>query len=83
MLATRARGVVLVVVVRNPIQDHCTGETSLSFGAAPCCDVPAAASNTQPAFKWHAHESATALASSREEAQHACLRRACAVPPWL
>ena len=83
MLATRARGVVLIIVVWNPIQDHCTGKTSLSFGAAPCCDVLAAASNTQPAFAWHAHESATALASYQEEAQHACLRRARAVPPWL
>ena len=31
------------------IEEHCTGERPLSFGARPWCDVPAAASNAKPA----------------------------------
>ena len=50
----------------------------LLFGARPCCDVSAAASNTQPAFAWPTGGRATALAISPDEAQHARLRRACA-----
>ena len=79
MLATRARGAALVVVALRTIQGHRNGERPLSFGARPCCDVPAVASHTQPAFEWRARERATALTVYGEEAQHACLRRARAV----
>ena len=44
--------------------------------------MPAATSNTQPAFAWRAREHATALAVSRDEAQHARLQRARAMPHW-
>ena len=80
MLATRARGAALVVVALHMGQGHRNGERLLSFGARPCCDVLAATPHTQPAFEWRARERATALAVYGEEAQHACLRRARAVP---
>ena len=83
MLATRARHAALVVVGPYYFQGHYTGETSLSIGARPCCDVPAPASKTQPTFSWRERKRATALALSREEAQHARLRSARAVPGWL
>ena len=83
MLATRARRAALVVVCPYPMQGHCTDERPLSFGARPWCDVPATASNAHLAFAWRAHVRATALAVSREEVQHACLRRARAVLSWL
>ena len=83
MLATRARGAALVVVAPRMVQGYCNGEGPLSFGARPCCDVPTAASNTKPAVAWSAHVRVTALAVYGEEAQHACLRRARAVPRWL
>ena len=53
-LAARARRAVMAVVGLCCMQGHCTGERPLSFGARPWCDVPAAASNAQPAFAWHA-----------------------------
>ena len=81
--ATRARRATLVVVCPYPIQGHYTDDRPLSFGARPRCDVPAAACNTQLAFAGRARERATALAVSREEVHHTCLRRARAVPPWL
>ena len=61
---------------------HCTGERSLSFGVRTWCDVPAAAyqRQNQLAFAWHALARATALAVSREEAQHASELRARAMP---
>ena len=74
MLATRARGAALGLVGRYPTQDHCTGETSLSFDARPWCDVPAAASNTQPVFTWQTRGHATAKKSRP---------RFCKVPPRL
>ena len=83
MLATRARGAALVVVALCMIQGHCTSEKPLSVGARPCCDVPAAASSTQQTFARGARERATALAVSRDEAQHARLRRARPVLRWL
>ena len=46
VLATRARGAALVVVALRTVQSHCNGERPLSLSARPCCDVPAAASNT-------------------------------------
>ena len=76
MRATRARHTALVVVDPHRLQCNYTGETSLSIGARPCCDVPAAASKAQPAFTWRARERSTALAVYREEAQHARLRSA-------
>ena len=83
MLTTRAHRAALVVVCPYPIQGHCTGDTSLSIGARPWCDVPAAASKAQPAFAWHARKRATAFAVYRELTQHACLRSTHAVPGWL
>ena len=83
MLATRARGAALVVVASCTLQSHRNGKRPLSIGARPWCDVPAAVSNAQPAFVWRSRERATALAVYQEEAQHAYLRRACAVPRWL
>ena len=82
-LATRARRAALVVVASCTIQGHRTGERPLSSGAKPCCDMPAVASITQQAFAWRARERAIALAVYQEEAQHACLRCARAVPRWL
>ena len=45
-LAARARRSALVVVGLCPLEGHCTSERPLSFGARPCCDVPAAVSRT-------------------------------------
>ena len=60
MLTKSTRGAGLVVVGPYPIQGHCTGERPLSFGARPCCNVPAAASNAKPIFAWSARERVTA-----------------------
>ena len=48
-LAARARRAALVVVELFTIKGHCTGRRALSFGARPCCDVPATASKAQSA----------------------------------
>ena len=72
----RARRAALVVIASCMAEGHSTGDKPHSIGARPCCDVLAAASNTQPTFAWHARERATALAVSRYEAHHARLRRA-------
>ena len=48
-LAARARRTTLLVVASCPMGGHCTSERPPPFGARPCCDVPAATSNTQPA----------------------------------
>ena len=53
-LAARARHAAMAVVGLCYMQGHRTGERPLSFGARPWCDVPAAASEGQPAFAWHA-----------------------------
>ena len=57
----------------------------LSFVVRPWCDVPAVATQNQPAFALSrgTRERATALAVSREEAQHASLLRASADTRWL
>ena len=47
-LAARARRAALVVVGPYP-KVHCTSKEPLPFGARRCFDVPAAASNEQPA----------------------------------
>ena len=49
-LAMRARGAALVGVGPAVTEASYSSETSLSFGARPCSDVPAAASNEQPAL---------------------------------
>ena len=72
-LATRAHGTALVVVGTCPMKGHCASEMALCFGARPWCDLPTAASNTQPAFTWRTRERATALALSGEEARQARL----------
>ena len=82
-LAACARRAALVGVGPCPMEAHCASETALSLGARPCSDVPAAASNEQPACACAHSERATARALSREEAQHARLRRARAAPRWL
>ena len=48
-LAACARRTTLLVVAPCHMKGHCASERPLPFGARPCCDVPAAASNTQPA----------------------------------
>ena len=53
-LAARARRAALVVVYPRTRQGHWTGERTFSVGARPWCDVPAAASENQPAFAWAA-----------------------------
>ena len=53
MLASRPRRAALVVVGRCTRQGHRTVKRPLSFGVRPWCDVPAAASQNQPAFAWH------------------------------
>ena len=65
--------------------EHCAGERPLSFGLLPWCNVPASASQRQNqlAFASHALACATALAVSRQEAQHASLLRPRAVPRRL
>ena len=57
-----------------------TGETALSFGARPWCDVPAATSNFKPAPRVSRGTGASALAVSGMEAQHSSLLRVRAVP---
>ena len=49
-LAMRARDAALVGVGPAVTEASYSSETSLSFGARPCSDVPAAASNEQPAL---------------------------------
>ena len=60
-----------VVVGPRSIEGHCTGGKPLSFGARPWNDVPAAASTLRSRLSRDARARATALAVSREEAQHA------------
>ena len=50
----RARRVSLVVVGPCTRQGHCPDNRPTSVGARPWCDIPAAASQNQPAFAWHA-----------------------------
>ena len=49
-LAAYARLAALVGLGPCPMEAHCTSETALFFGARPCSDVPAAASNKQLSF---------------------------------
>ena len=50
-LATRARCAALVGVAPCTVRGHCTSKKLLSFGARPCFDVPAAASNAKQAAR--------------------------------
>ena len=65
-VATHARRAALGVVAPCTIKRYCTSKRPLSLGARPWCDVPAAASNTQPAFAWQTRGRVTALAVSLE-----------------
>ena len=48
-LVARAHRAVLVAIGSCPMEEHCTGKKPLSFGARPCCGVPATTSNARPA----------------------------------
>ena len=73
----RARRAARVVVAPFSMEGHCTGETSLYFGARPWCDVPAAASEAQPASTWHAYSAPLrSLSIGRRRSTHACDARA-------
>ena len=52
-LAARSRCAALVVNHLRLMKEHCTGESPLSFGVIPSCDMPAAGSDEQPSFAWH------------------------------
>ena len=77
LLATRACRAALVVVALCTRQGHFISERPPSIGARPWCDVPATASNTQPALALCARERATALAVLGERrSTRACDARA-------
>ena len=78
-LALCARGAALAVIGSCLIERCRTGETALSFGARPWCDVPAATSNFKPAPRVSRSTGASALAVSGMEAQHSSLLRVRAV----
>ena len=81
--ACRTRRAARVVVAPCPMEGHRTDERPLSLGARSWRDVPGATSTLRSRLSHGTRERATALAVSREEAQHASLPRACAVPRWL
>ena len=78
-LASRARGAALAVIGSCLIERCRTGETALSFGARPWCDMTAATSNFKPAPRVSRSTGASALAVSGMEAQHSSLLRVRAV----
>ena len=49
-LVAGARLGALVAIGSSTAEEYCTGRRPLSFGARPWCDVPAMASNAQPAL---------------------------------
>ena len=75
-LAACARRAALVGVDSCPMEIHCASETARSLSARSCSDVPAAASNEQPALHVHARERATARFSSGGGAPRALAARA-------
>ena len=81
-LDARARCAALVVVGPCPMDGRCAVKKLLSFGAQPLCDVPAAASNAKLAATYEIKPREPALAVSGQEAEHASLLRAKAVPRW-
>ena len=67
-----------------PRQGHCTSERLCSVGTWLWCDVPAAASENQPAFEWHATRVCAPLRSlshGRRRSRQAYFARA--APRWL
>ena len=72
----RARRAALVVVGPCSIEGHCTSERPLFFGARPCCDVPAAASNTQPVCACTRSAPLRSLSLGRRRSTRACDARA-------
>jgi hypothetical protein len=79
-LSSRARRAALAVIGSCLVERCCTGETALSFGARPWCDVTAETSNFKPAPRVSRGTGASALAVSGMEAQHSSLLRVRAVP---
>jgi len=79
-LASRARGAALAMIGSCLVERCRTGETALSFGARPWCDVTAATSNFKAAPRVSRGTGASALAISGMEAQHSSLLRVRAVP---
>ena len=73
----RARAAPRWVWSAYTYQWHCSGESPLSFGAHPWCDMPAAASYAKPAMR------VMVLAVPGNGAQRSSLLRARAVPGWL
>ena len=81
-LATCARRAALVVLGRHCVEERCAGERPLSFGCgrgATCQLRPPTPSQRRVSLS----AGAPALSVSGEEAQHASLLRARAVPRWL
>ena len=74
-LAACARRAALVGVGSCPMDIHCASATAHSLDARPCSDVPAAASNEQPALHVRTRERATARFLSRKEVHHVYSRR--------
>ena len=81
-LVARVRRAALDVVDICLLKGHCASERPLPFGARPCSDMPAAASIDQPVCACAHTRSRHCAASSREEAQHARLRRAPCRAGW-
>ena len=73
----------LVAVGPMPYERDCASQKSLSYGARPWCVVPATAYNLCSRLLRGTRERATALAVTREEAQHVSFPRAAAVPGEL
>ena len=82
-LPKRAGNVALIVVDPGPLKGRCASGDYLSFGARPWCDVPAAAFILRIRLPRDTRACATALPVSREDAEHAILPRARAMPRWL
>ena len=75
-LAARARRAALVGVAPCTVRGHCTSERPLSFGAWPCSDVPAAASNAKQAARLTWHRRYCTLSLSGEGAARVLAARA-------
>ena len=81
--AACARRAAQVVVGLLAMEGQCPGERSLSGGAKPRCDVPAASSSLRSRLMHRARGRATVLAVSREQAEYASLPCASGVPRRL
>ena len=72
-LAARARQAALFGVSPCPSEAHCAVESALSLGARSCTDVPAVASDEQPAFACaHTRTRHGALSLGRRRSMRAC-----------